>query len=94
MNLAKNPPAKGKLLTLVTNPGAIVRFFTDLDQPVLPKLFLIFAALYLVSPIDGIPDITPIIGWLDDLGLLSAAITWVLSHVVRAEAQRKLPEQT
>ena len=44
-------------------------------------------ALYLVSPIDLLPDALPILGWVDDLVLIPAAIHALLkrlpSHVLR-----------
>ncbi len=30
----------------------------------------VLAMLYIISPLDLIPDFIPVIGWLDDLGLL------------------------
>jgi len=35
--------------------------------------------LYLVSPLDLIPDAIPIVGVLDDLVLLPLAVRWLLS---------------
>jgi len=32
------------------------------------------AILYVVSPIDAIPDILPVIGWTDDIGVLGIAL--------------------
>lgn len=53
----------------------------DSDTPVWAK-GIIFAALgYFISPIDAIPDITPVIGYTDDLGVLVAALAAVASHI-------------
>lgn len=45
--------------------------------------------LYLLSPIDLIPELTlPVIGLIDDLILIPAAIRWMLNHLpakLRAE---------
>lgn len=35
--------------------------------------FVIMSLLYTVSPIDAIPDAVPVVGWLDDVGLLLTA---------------------
>ncbi|WP_298772312.1 YkvA family protein [uncultured Fibrobacter sp.] len=35
--------------------------------------FVIMSLLYTVSPIDAIPDAVPVVGWLDDAGLLLTA---------------------
>lgn len=45
---------------------------------------LLFAALaYAVMPFDAIPDALPVIGWLDDLGVLSMAAAAVWRDVQR-----------
>lgn len=41
---------------------------------VLPWIWFVLASLYTFSPLDLIPDIFPVIGWLDDFSFLSAAV--------------------
>jgi uncharacterized membrane protein YkvA (DUF1232 family) len=41
-------------------------------------IIALLAILYILSPLDLIPDIFPIIGWLDDLGVLAWAARYVL----------------
>lgn len=54
----------------------------------------IYAALgYLICPIDAIPDITPFIGYVDDMGVLAAAIASVSMYIdddVKAKTARKM----
>ncbi len=38
----------------------------------------ILAVIYILSPLDLLPDFIPIIGWLDDLGVLAWAARYVL----------------
>lgn len=33
-------------------------------------LYVLAAIIYILSPIDFVPDVIPIIGWLDDVGVL------------------------
>lgn len=40
--------------------------------------------LYLVSPIDLIPDVLPVIGVLDDIVLVPLAIRWLLGRLPNA----------
>ena len=47
------------------------------------KLTGVFALLYLVSPVDALPDFIPLLGWLDDLGVLSAAALFMAREVTR-----------
>ena len=41
-------------------------------------IIVLLAFIYVVSPLDLIPDFIPVIGWLDDLGVLSWAAKQVL----------------
>lgn len=41
-------------------------------------IIALLAFLYIVSPLDLIPDVIPVIGWLDDLGVLAWAAKQVL----------------
>lgn len=49
------------------------------------------ALLYLISPIDLLPDwVFPLIGWLDDLGIIALAIMWMRrSPAPRSSSQRE-----
>ncbi|MBP8214855.1 MAG: DUF1232 domain-containing protein [Propionivibrio sp.] len=55
---------------------------------------VIYGALgYFIFPIDAIPDLTPIAGYADDLGVLAAALATVALYVndeVKAKAAGKL----
>ncbi len=54
MDLSK----RAKLLWDLFTKGGMTR--TD-------KIILIVALLYCLSPIDIVPDVVPVVGWLDDL---------------------------
>lgn len=62
----------------------------DRTAPVLPKLLAVAAIFYIVIPVDFIPDIAPVIGWLDDLGIATVAFWWLM-HVADRYAAQKLP---
>ena len=56
------------------------------------KLGTALIALYLVSPLDFIPDWIPVIGVVDDLVLVPLAIRWLLRRLppeIAAEAARR-----
>lgn len=66
----------------------------DDDTPVWAKTVIYGALGYFISPIDAIPDITPLVGFSDDLGALAAAVAATAAHikdehVERAEATLK-----
>lgn len=62
------------LRTLVTHARLSVRLLRDPAVPIGVKLLPVVAALYLLSPIDGMPDFIPVLGQLDDLGVLLLAL--------------------
>lgn len=74
------------LRTLVSHGRLAWRLLRDPAVPLLVKLLPLAAALYLVSPIDGVPDFLPILGQLDDLGVMLLALESFLKlcpeHVV------------
>lgn len=64
-------------------------------NPVVPwhlKALMLLVPLYLVSPIDLIPDVIPVLGWLDDLVIVPMLVSMisrlVARHMAGAEAAR------
>jgi uncharacterized membrane protein YkvA (DUF1232 family) len=57
------------------------------------KLGTALIALYVISPIDLIPDVLPVIGMVDDLVLVPLAIRWLLKRlppeIAQAAANRR-----
>ena len=58
-----------------------VRYLRDGRVPLWKKLAGLLAVLYFLSPVDAIPDFIPVLGWLDDLGVLSAAAFYMVRQV-------------
>ncbi len=81
-------PVKGKLVVAW-------RLFRDPRVPLVAKLVFPPVALYLVMPIDIIPDFIPVIGQLDDLLIVAGGMalflrlcpgTVVVEHIERYRA--------
>jgi len=60
--------------TLVLHARLAVRLVRDPAVGWAPRAIPVLALLYIVSPIDLVPDVLPILGELDDLGLLFLAV--------------------
>lgn len=67
------------------------------DTPRLVKLAAVLGALYVISPLDLLPDWLPLLGWADDAALLALAVPALLTLVppsvlasARAAAARAL----
>lgn len=67
------------------------RFFTDPKASLWVKLLFVLAVAYVVSPIDLIPDFVPVLGWLDDLGVIALAAGLLLRVIA---PYRDLPPVT
>jgi uncharacterized membrane protein YkvA (DUF1232 family) len=62
------------------------------ELPLAGRLMLIGMAIYVISPIDLVPDVLPVLGWLDDLALLTLILPLLLKLLpeeVLIEARRQ-----
>ncbi len=67
--------------------------FTRKETPHWAKNIIIGVLGYLLMPFDAIPDLTPIIGYTDDIGVLAFGLVTVACYVnqdVRAKAREQL----
>jgi uncharacterized membrane protein YkvA (DUF1232 family) len=65
------------------------------NTPSWAKAVIIAALGYFISPIDAIPDVMPVVGYADDLGVLTAALATVTSYItddIKQKAQAKCAE--
>ncbi|XXF78870.1 DUF1232 domain-containing protein [Myxococcaceae bacterium GXIMD 01537] len=66
--------------------GMGTKFFRYVRDPRVAlwrKLAGVLAIVYFLSPVDAVPDFMPVLGWLDDLGVLSAAAIFLMREVQR-----------
>ncbi|MBT6048038.1 MAG: DUF1232 domain-containing protein [Bacteroidetes bacterium] len=67
----------------------------DSDTPTKARGVIIGALGYFIMPLDVIPDLMPVVGFSDDLGVLVAAVGVVATHIKREHkemAKEKLSE--
>ena len=72
---------------------AVWRFFSDRDAPAALKLLFLLCAVYVLAPADLVPDVLPVVGWLDDLGVAALALGFLLRTIrpYRAAAPQPAP---
>jgi len=83
-------PTRSRLLALpiVSDLAALGRFFKDKNASFTGKAFLLLTVAYVIMPVDAIPDVAPVLGWLDDLGMIAIA----LGYIMKVTRRYKAPE--
>ncbi len=59
------------------------RYFRDRAVPFWRKGLLLAGLAYTVMPLDMVPDVLPLVGWLDDVGVLAAVATFLVRDIAR-----------
>ena len=65
------------------------------ETPLWAKTTIYGALGYFISPIDAIPDLIPVAGYTDDLGVLVAAVAAVASYIntdVKSQTSKKMAD--
>ena len=60
----------------------------DSDTPAWAKTVIVGALGYFITPIDAIPDLSPIVGYTDDMGALASAFAIVAMHIKDEHVQK------
>lgn len=60
---------------------ALYRYFMDATVPWQRKTIVVGALLYFISPLDAIPDLAPLVGYLDDLGVILAVTKFMAGEL-------------
>jgi uncharacterized membrane protein YkvA (DUF1232 family) len=61
----------------------VLSYFRDPSVSLWRKLLGFGAIAYVVLPFDAIPDFIPVIGWLDDVGVVSAVAFFLIKDIRR-----------
>lgn len=65
------------------------------ETPTWARNIILGAIGYFISPIDAVPDLTPILGYTDDIGVLSFGLVTIACYVnkeVKVKAKTKLKD--
>jgi uncharacterized membrane protein YkvA (DUF1232 family) len=76
-NLWEKLERVGKKISFAKDILALVRYMRDPIVSWHRKAIVVAALIYFISPIDAIPDITPLVGYLDDLGVITAVLKFL-----------------
>ena len=68
-----------RFMTFRKELGLLWRAFLAPQTPMHLKVLMLLVPLYLLSPLDLIPDIIPLAGWLDDMVIVPMLVSWIVS---------------
>jgi len=76
-NLWEKLERVGKKISFARDILALVKYMRDPLVSWHRKAIVVGALIYFISPIDTIPDIAPLVGYLDDLGVITAVLKFL-----------------
>lgn len=72
----------GKKISFAKDIFALFRYMIDSNVQWYRKSIVVGALIYFIAPIDTIPDIAPLVGYLDDLGVITAVLKYLGSELI------------
>ncbi|GIK60020.1 MAG: DUF1232 domain-containing protein [Ignavibacteriota bacterium] len=81
-NLWGKLESSGKRISFAKDILALYRYMKDPFVKWYRKAIVIAALFYFIVPIDTIPDLTPLFGYLDDLGVITALLKYLGSELL------------
>jgi len=77
---------RGKIAEIWDKVMSLWKFVQDPDAPWVGKAVAIGALIYLISPLDAVPDIIPVVGLTDDVAIILAAVAKVASDLKKYQS--------
>ena len=81
-NLWSKLEKSGKRISFAKDILALYSYLKDPFVKWYRKAIVVAALIYFIVPIDTIPDLTPLFGYLDDLGVIVALLKYLGSELI------------
>ena len=75
---------------ILKKAGQLWNYLTSGSVSGKDKAVLVGALLYVISPIDFIPDYIPLAGWFDDIGVAGFALSYIMNKLDEAELDEEI----
>jgi len=72
----------GKKISFAKDIFALFNYLRDSFVSWQRKVVVLMGLLYFILPIDAIPDLAPLVGYLDDLGVITAVLKFMGHELV------------
>lgn len=92
-SVTTQPSKRHSALSLMANPKGIWNFLRAADAPKSAKIAAVLAAAYVVWPADFIPDLAPVLGWLDDVGMVGIALAFIARQAAQYTDEHEVSER-
>jgi uncharacterized membrane protein YkvA (DUF1232 family) len=80
-NLWTKLEKSGKRISFAREIIALYRYMKDPLVRWHRKAIVVAALVYFIVPVDSIPDLTPLLGYMDDLGVITALLKYLGSEL-------------
>lgn len=81
-NLWSKLERTGKKITFAKDIKALFYYMRDPCIPWYRKAIVVAGLIYFIVPLDAIPDFAPIIGYLDDFGVITSLLKYLGKELV------------
>jgi len=81
-NLWSKLQRAGKKISFAKDILALFNYMKDPAVSWHRKAIVVAALIYFIVPIDAVPDISPLIGYLDDMGVIAALLKFLGSEIL------------
>lgn len=81
-NLWSKLEAVGNKISFAKDILALFNYMRDRYVSWHRKAIVVAALIYFISPVDTIPDLAPLFGYLDDLGVITALMKFLGSELI------------
>ena len=72
----------GKKISFAKDLLALYRYLFDNKVSWHRKAIVVAALIYFIAPIDAIPDLAPLFGYMDDLGVITATLKFLGGELI------------
>lgn len=72
----------GKKISFAKDVLALYNYMRDPIVSWHRKAIVVAALVYFISPVDAIPDLAPLFGYMDDLGVIAALLKFLGSELI------------